>query len=72
MRASRGMGSINPSKMPKAKTIRRKDNPDDVKVFAKGGPTIPKKKRPPHKVAPPRLGKPFRNFRERIPSKEFS
>ena len=25
------------SKMPKAKTIRRKDNPDEVKVYAKGG-----------------------------------
>jgi len=31
------MGYINPSKMPKAKTIRRKDNPDEVTMFAKGG-----------------------------------
>lgn len=31
------MGAINPSKMPKAKTIRRKDNPDEVTMFAKGG-----------------------------------
>ena len=37
MRPSRGMGIINPSKMPKAKTIRRKDNPDEVTMFAKGG-----------------------------------
>ena len=37
MRPSRGMGAINPSKMPKAKTIRRKDNPDEVTMFAKGG-----------------------------------
>jgi hypothetical protein len=37
MRACRGMGIINPSKMPGAKTIRRKDNPDEVKVYAKGG-----------------------------------
>ena len=37
MRACRGMGIMNPSKMPKAKTIRRKDNPDEVKVYAKGG-----------------------------------
>ena len=37
MRASRGMGAINPSKMPKAKTIRRKDDPDKVTMFAKGG-----------------------------------
>jgi hypothetical protein len=31
------MGDINPSKMPGAKTIRRKDNPDEVTVYAKGG-----------------------------------
>lgn len=37
MRASRGMGCINPSKMPKAKIIRRKDNPDKVEMFAEGG-----------------------------------
>ena len=37
MRACRGMGIMNPSKMPGAKTIRRKDNPDEVKVYAKGG-----------------------------------
>lgn len=39
MRASRGMGAISPSKMPKAKTIVRKDNPDDVTMYKKGGPT---------------------------------
>jgi hypothetical protein len=37
MRPSRGMGIINPSKMPKAKTITRKDDPDKVKMYAKGG-----------------------------------
>lgn len=37
MRPSRGMGAMMASKMPKAKTIRRKDNPDDVTVYAKGG-----------------------------------
>lgn len=37
MRPSRGMGAINPSKMPKAKTIKRKDNPNEVEMFAKGG-----------------------------------
>lgn len=37
MRASRGMGAISPSKMPKAKTIKRKDNPDDVTMYAEGG-----------------------------------
>lgn len=34
---SRGMGAISPSKMPKAKTIVRKDNPDDVTMYKKGG-----------------------------------
>lgn len=37
MRASRGMGDIAPSKMPKGKTIYRKDNPDAVEMYAKGG-----------------------------------
>jgi hypothetical protein len=31
------MGAINPSKMPGAKTIRRKDNPDEVTMYAAGG-----------------------------------
>ena len=31
------MGDINPSKMPKAKTVVRKDNPNDVSVYAEGG-----------------------------------
>jgi hypothetical protein len=31
------MGAIAPSKMPKARTIRRKDNPQDVTVYAEGG-----------------------------------
>jgi hypothetical protein len=39
MRASRGMGAISPSKMPKAKVITRKDNPDAVDMYAKGGKT---------------------------------
>ena len=37
MRPSRGMGAIKPSKMPKAKTIKRKDNPNEVEMYAKGG-----------------------------------
>jgi len=37
MRPSRGMGAIAPSKMPKARTIKRKDNPQDVTMYAKGG-----------------------------------
>jgi hypothetical protein len=37
MMASRGMGDINPSKMPKGKKITRKDDPNKVDLFAKGG-----------------------------------
>ena len=37
MMASRGMGAIRPSKMPKAKTVTRKDDPNKVTVFKKGG-----------------------------------
>ena len=39
MRPSRGMGDINPSKMPGKKTIKRKDNPEDVEMYAEGGKT---------------------------------
>jgi hypothetical protein len=31
------MGVIKPSKMPKAKTIRRKDNPNKVTLYKEGG-----------------------------------
>lgn len=37
MRASRGMGDVNPKKMPKARIIKRKDNPTDVTEYKKGG-----------------------------------
>ena len=37
MKASRGMGAIMPSKMPGKKIIHRKDNPNDVELYAKGG-----------------------------------
>ena len=36
MMASRGMGAIRPSKMPKGKTVVRKDNPNDVEVYKEG------------------------------------
>lgn len=36
MMASRGMGDINPSKMPKAKVKARRDNTDFAE-YAKGG-----------------------------------
>jgi hypothetical protein len=37
MMASRGMGSMAPSKMPKGKTITRKDDPNKVEMYAEGG-----------------------------------
>ena len=37
MMASRGMGDIAPSKMPGKKIIKRKDNPNDVAMYKKGG-----------------------------------
>jgi len=39
MRPSRGMGAIAPSKMPKKHTIKRKDDPNDVAMYAEGGET---------------------------------
>jgi hypothetical protein len=37
MRPSRGMGAVMPSKMPGKKVIHRKDNPNDVDLYAEGG-----------------------------------
>ena len=37
MMPSSGMGDIRASKMPKARTITRKDDPNKVKVFKAGG-----------------------------------
>ena len=37
MLASRGMGAISPSKMPRKKVIHRKDKPQDVDMYAEGG-----------------------------------
>ena len=37
MMASRGMGAMNPAKMPGKKVIRRKDKPQDVDMYAEGG-----------------------------------
>jgi len=37
MRPSRGMGAIEPSKMPGKKVIVRKDKPQFVEEFKKGG-----------------------------------
>jgi len=51
MRSSRGMGDINPSKMPGKKIIKRKDKPQDVEMYAKGGEVW-------NKPRPKDLGKP--------------
>lgn len=37
MRPSRGMGDMKASKMPKGKKVVRKDNPNVVTEYAKGG-----------------------------------
>lgn len=37
MMPSRGLGAINPSKMPGKKIIKRKDKPQDVDMYKKGG-----------------------------------
>ena len=37
MMASRGMGAINPKKMPTKKVIHRTDNPDNVDMYKEGG-----------------------------------
>jgi len=37
MMASRGMGAVSPSKMPKRKVIHRKDDPNAVDLYKKGG-----------------------------------
>jgi len=39
VRPSRGMGAIAPSKMPKKRTIKRKDDPNEVSMYAEGGET---------------------------------
>ena len=36
MMSSRGMGAIDPSKMPSKKKITRKDDPNDVALYAEG------------------------------------
>lgn len=51
MRPARGMGAVAPSKMPKAKQVVRKDKPQDVAVFKKGGEVWDKPR-------PDSLGKP--------------
>ena len=46
MMASRGMGDISPSKMPKGKKVVRKDNPNNVEMYKRGGKVkLPKRKK---------------------------
>lgn len=76
MRASRGMGDMKPSKMPGKKVIKRKDKPQDVDVYAKGGkakaPKVPESKRPPKKPSGPRLGPPLKQLKPRKWPKELA
>ena len=37
MMASRGMGDMNPAKMPGKKVVHHKDKPQDVDMYAEGG-----------------------------------
>jgi len=37
MMSSRGMGAMNPKKMPGKKILHRKDKPQDVAMYAEGG-----------------------------------
>jgi len=53
MRASRGMGDISPSKMPKGKTMPRRDNTDFTQ-YAEGG-EVWNKPRPKNLGAPKAL-----------------
>ena len=42
MRASRGMGIISPSKMPKPKKAKRRDDADTFTQYAEGGEVLDK------------------------------
>ena len=39
MRPSRGMGAIAPGKVPKVRTVKKRDGNEPVKLYAKGGST---------------------------------
>ena len=54
MMASRGMGAIRASKMPKKKIIERKDDPNQVEMYADGG-KVWSKPRPSSLGAPQKL-----------------
>lgn len=75
MMASRGMGDVSPSKMPKPKTKARRDNTDFTE-YAKGGPVwdkprpkalgVPQKLSPANKAkakaSAKRAGRPYPNL----------
>ena len=54
MMASRGMGAIRASKMPKKKVVQRTDDPNDVDMYANGG-EVWSKPRPSSLGAPKKL-----------------
>jgi len=78
MMPSRGMGDISPSKMPGKKIIHRKDNPNDVEVYKRGGevwdkPNPAKKhkklspaKKAAAKAAAKKAGRPYPNLIDNI------
>ena len=68
MMASRGMGDIRPSKMPDKKVIHRKDNPNDVDLYAKGG-EVWDKPRPKGLGAPQKLS-PAKKARAKAAAKQ--
>jgi hypothetical protein len=59
------MGIISKAKKPKGRAVV-------PTVYAKGGTTVPDKKKPPKKPGKPRLGLPLRQFAPRVPHKELS
>ena len=45
MRPCRGMGAVNPSKMPKARVVKKRDGNLPVDVYKRGGAIKPKAKK---------------------------
>lgn len=70
MKPSRGMGAIMPSKMPGKKIIHRKDKPQDVEMYAKGGRV--KKYDDGGEVSYDRFNSPLAGVGEKIANDAFS
>ncbi len=66
MRASRGMGAVNPSKLGRKmpKKITRKDDPNEVDVYKKGGGIKSVDKLVKQAKGADRIGKPNKTFVE--------